>query len=135
MEMVLRMVQQKTLVRIPKEDVAACHQIGNKDNNSYVLKIWNRKPYSAWDLLTTGMRNGWNVEEQEKFTNANVFINYMLTTRRTQISRKLRNAKKDQHIDRYSIDQNGRFFVKKGDDSRFHEVFSVDDIENIVKKT
>ena len=135
MDMVLRMVYEKTLVRIPKEDVSACHKIGKKENYSYVLRVWNRKPYSAWDLLTTGMRTGWNVEEDQRFSNANVFINFMLTTRRTQISKQVRNAKKGKLIDRYSIDQNGRIFVKKLGDNSFNEVFSVDDVENYVKKT
>ena len=52
----------------------------------------------------------------------------MLTSKRTELSKQVRQAKKDNFIEKYAIDQNGRIFVKKiGDDLRFHQVYSVND--------
>ena len=75
--MVLRMVEEKTGVRIPWCDVVACHQIGKRENHSFVLKVGNRQPFSGWEALTAGMKNGKN------FNRHNVFINFMLTSKRT----------------------------------------------------
>ena len=47
----------------------------------------------------------------------NIFINFMLTAKRTELSKLVRQAKKDKHIMRYSIDQNLSFIFiirKKG---------------------
>ena len=130
LDMVLRMVEEKTGVRIPWCDVVACHRIGKRENHSFVLKIGNRQPFSAWETLTIGMKTGKN------FNRNNVFINFMLTAKRTEISKQVRQAKKDNLIDKYAIDQNGRVFVKKiGDELRYHEVYSVKDIDQYKKKT
>ena len=131
LDVVLRLVYSKSGVWVPKEDVAACHPIGNQWNYSFVLKIWNRKPHSAWDVLTSGMMTGYNYRDNVNFSNSNVFINFMITKRRIQISKQVRSAKKNKLIDRYAIDQNGRIFVRKiGADKRYYEVFSVNDINN-----
>ena len=130
MDLVLRMVQMKTGIRFSNSDVVACHRIGKKESNSFVLKIGNRQPFSCWDALTHGMMTGTN------FTQANVFINFMLTKKRTEMSKQVRQMRKDSKIQNYSIDQNGKFFIRKiGDDNKFHEVSSIDAIENLIKKT
>ena len=89
LDVVLRMVQEKTGVRFHHTDIMACHRIGKRDSHSFVLRIGNRRPNSAWDMLTLGMKNG------KTFSNQNIFINFMLTTRRTEISKQVRKAKKD----------------------------------------
>ena len=130
LDMVLRLVTAKTGVRIPISDVVACHRIGKHESHSFVLKIGNRQPYSPWDELTYGMLTG------KSFNGKNVFINFMLTSRRTELSKAVRQARKDQLIQKYSIDQNGRFWIKKvgGEDRRFYEVCSIDDLEKYSKK-
>ena len=106
------------------------NQIGKRENHSFVLKVGNRQPFSGWEALTAGMKNG------KSFNRNNVFINFMLTSKRTELSKQVRQAKKDNFIEKYAIDQNGRIFVKKiGDDLRFHQVHSVNDIEQYKKKT
>ena len=130
LDMVLRMVYDKTGVWIPYEDVAACHRIGNKNNNSYVLKVWNRKRFSPWHFLTEGMLTG------KTFSPQNIYINFLLTTRRIELSKQVRQAKKDNLIQKYSIDQNGKIFVKKlGNDNVFHLVSSKEDLENLTTAT
>ena len=55
LDMVLRMVYDKTGVWIPYEDVSACHRFGKEESHSYVLKVWNWKKYSAWDKLNQNL--------------------------------------------------------------------------------
>ena len=130
LDMVLRMVYEKTGVWFPYSDVAACHQFGKAESHSFVLKIWNRNRFSSWDQLAQGMLTG------KGFSDQNIFINFMLTPRRTELSKQVRQAKKDRLIAKYSVDQNGKFFVKMlGDDTRFHPVISVEDLEKLKKKS
>ena len=127
LDLVLRMVAIKTGVRFPISDVVACHRIGKKESYSFVLKIGNRQPYSSWDELTYGMTTGTG------FTKDNIFINFMLTKRRTEISKQIRQLKKETKIQNYSTDQNGKFFIRKnGDDKKFHLVSSIADIEKLI---
>ena len=81
-EMVVRLVKIKTGQEIPLQDIVACHPIGkNKDSHTYILSVANRKPGSAWDVITTGMRKG--------FTNTdNICINFQLTHRRIALGRR-----------------------------------------------
>ena len=122
-------LHNKTGVWIPYEDVSACHRFGKAKSNSFVLKVWNMKSYSAWDDLSWGMRTG------KGFSNKNIFINFMLTARRTELSKQVRQAKKDKLIGKYSIDQNGKIFVKPlGSNTNFKLVSCADDL-NKLKKT
>ena len=130
MDMVLRMVFDKYGVRIPWTDVAACHRIGRKENHSYVLKIWNRTPFSPWEMLTKAMLAG------KELNTKNIFINFMLTKKRTELSKMVRQAKKDQAIQKYSVDQNGKIFVVKvGNDTAWTEVKTVGALEELKAKT
>ena len=123
--MVLRMVYDKNGVRIPWRDVAACHRFGKKENHSYVLKIWNRTPFSAWELLTKAMLAG------KEISRKNIFVNFMLTSRRIELSKYVRQAKKDHSIQKYSVDQNGKIFVVKIGSTDFKEVKSIYDIDQL----
>ena len=56
--------------------------------------------------------------------------------KRTEMCKQVRQMRKDSKIQNYSIDQNGKFFIRKiGDDNKFHGVSSIDAIENLIKKT
>ena len=94
----------------------------------YVLKIGNRQPFSAWEALNNAMMTG-------SMSKDNIFINFMLTKARTEMSKQVRQLKKERKIQNYSIDQNGKFFIKKnGDDSSF-EFISFEDIKKLVKES
>ena len=128
LDMVLRMVYEKTGVWIPYEDVSACHRFGKEENNSFVLKIWNRKKFSAWDELSWGLLTG------KGFSKKNIFINYMLTARRTELCKQVRQAKKDKLIAKYSVDQNGKIYVKPvGHNTNFSQVSCANDLEKFRK--
>ena len=59
-------------------------------------------------------------------SNNNIFINFMLTKARTEMSKQVRQTKKDKKIQSYSVDQNGNFFVKKnGHDQSYKFVSSI----------
>ena len=68
-EMVVRLVKMKTGQAIPLQDISACHPIGRKESNTFILRVTNRKPGSAWDTITTGMRRGFASDD-------NIYINY-----------------------------------------------------------
>ena len=112
----------------PYSDVAACHQFGKAENHSFVLKIWNRNRFSPSDQLAQGMLTG------KGFIDQNIYINFMLTPRRTELTKQVRQAKKDREIAKYSVDQNGKIFVKKIDGNRFLPVVCVEDLEKLKKK-
>ena len=127
MEMVVRMVGEKTGVFFPYSDIVACHPIGKKkENHTYILSVGNRQPYSAWDTLTYGMRKG------KYFTQDNIFLNYQLTDRRTEISKEVRQAKKDNLIQKYSIDANGKIYIKQLGKENFKQVASVDNLQKLI---
>ena len=127
LDMVIRMVYEKTGVWIPHCDVSACHRFGKARSHSYVLQIWNRKQYSAWEALSWMMLTG------KGYSDKNIFINFMLTARRTELSKQVRMAKKDRKIAKYSIDQNGKIWIKKiGSDNDFYTVSSMEDLENFI---
>ena len=66
------------------------------------------------------------------YSDKNIFINFMLTARRTELSKQVRMAKKDRKIAKYSIDQNGKIWIKKiGNDNDFYTVSCMEDLENL----
>ena len=107
-EMVLRLIQEKTAVTIPLEDVVACHPMGKREKNTFVVRIINRKPGSAWELLTASMMKPSGMDKQK-----NVFLNYQLTKDRAALAKAVRQAKTDGKILAYSVDQNGKVKIKK----------------------
>ena len=124
LEMVLRMVKTKTNVTITPGDVVACHPIGQRDSHTYILSIANRRPGSAWDMLTHGMATGQN------FTRDNIFINFQLTKRRGELCKEVRKAKSLNQIEKFNIDANGRIFVRKAGEK--HEIFSLEILKEVV---
>ena len=47
------------------------------------------------------------------------------------MSKMVRQAKKDSHILKYSVDQNGKIFVIKTGDTDYKEMKSIADIEKL----
>ena len=122
----VRLINQKTGVTIPEVDIVACHRIGkNKDSHSYVLCVANRKPGSAWDTITSDMRKGFSDK-------SNIFINYQLTQWRIAISKEVKKAKKDNLIKKYSVDANGKIWIKPLNKDIFKEVTSIDNLQKLI---
>ena len=126
-EMIVRLVKMKTGQEIPLQDIVACHPIGkNKESHSYILSVANRKPGSAWDIITHGLRKGKSLSPD------NIFINYQLTHRRIAISKEVKVAKKTNIIQKYSIDANGKIWIKPLNKESFKEVKSIDHLQKLV---
>ena len=125
-EMVVRLVKIKTGQEIPLQDIVACHPIGkNKDSHTYILSVANRKPGSAWDIITTGMRKGFNNQD-------NIFLNFQLTHRRIALSKEVKQARKDSLIKKYSIDANGKIWIKQLNKDTFKEVTTIDNLQKLI---
>ena len=124
-EMVVRLVKMKTGQEIPLQDISACHPIGRKEANSFILCVTNRKPGSAWEAITSGMRKGFP-------GNHNIFINFQLTERRISLSKEVKLAKKDKLIQKYSIDSNGKIWIKPINKEIFKEVTSKDNLQKLI---
>ena len=84
MEMIQRLIKMKT-----SRDIIACHPLGRRERNSFIISINNRSPLSSWDLITRGMMSAEN-----NFSKDNIFINFQLTKRREEIAKEVRKAKK-----------------------------------------
>ena len=124
MEMVIRLVQMKTGHLIDENDVIACHPLGNREKNTFIISVNNRTSDSAWDCITKGMMTADN-----NFSPDNVFINFQLTKRRGEISKEVRDAKKANLIKSYDIDVNGRIFVRNnGNDKQKIEILDLEQI-------
>ena len=93
-----------------------------------MLKIGNRQLFSAWEALNNAMMTG-------SMSNDNIFINFMLTKARTEMSKQVRQLKKERKIQNYSIDQNGKFFIKKNGDDNSFEFISFEDIQKLVRES
>ena len=126
-ELVLRLIREKTKISIPKDDVMACHPMSKKDKNTYVIRILNRKPGSAWEALTACMMKASNMDKQVP-----VFLNFQLTDRRVHLAKDVRKAKTEQKIAGYSVDQNGRIKIRKNGGQTYESVKSVEHLNGMI---
>ena len=114
-EMCIRMVKEKTTVEFPLEDVVACHPIGKGKgtDTTFVMRIINRNPDSAWDLLSHALKTGKNKSTGQFVDNQlNCFVSYQLTPRRGELMKACKNAKLKTRSLRYGADQQGRITVR-----------------------
>ena len=132
-EMIVRLIRDKTGVNVPLCDITACHAINKQGaNSSYVVRIHNRKPGSAWEVLAAGLMTGKNFKTGDYFTGANVFLNFQLTKRRGDLAKEVRKAKYSKDILKYGTDQNGRITVRVNVHSVWAEVTSVSHLRHLV---
>ena len=132
-EMIVRLISAKTGVNIPLVDISTCHALNKQGaNSSYILRITNRKPDSAWATLAAGLLTGKNNSTGDHFTDANVYINFQLTKRRGDLAKEVRKAKFSKDIVKYGTDQNGRITVRVNNTSVWAEVTSVPHLRHLV---
>ena len=62
------LAKEKYSVDLPVADLSACHRL---QNGNVILRIWNRRPGSAWSRLVSAIRSG-------KGTDMNIFFNFHL---------------------------------------------------------
>ena len=115
-EMCCRLILKKTGVTVPEADISACHVLGRHGADStYIMRIHNRKPNSAWDVLAAGMLTGKNSETRNYFDkDVNVFLNFQLTAARAKLLEEVKKERKSKRITSYGVDQNGKVTVRVG---------------------
>ena len=76
-----------------------------------IIRIWNRKLDSAWSQIVEGIKTGKNL-------GFNVFLNFHLTSRRSNLLYKIRQMKKTGDIAKFYSDENGQLTImaKKKED-------------------
>ena len=111
--MCTRLLKLNTGVDVPVHDIVACHALSKRGStSSYIVRIVNRRPGSAWSILAAGMLTGKNSVTGSNFTQENVFISFQLTKRKSDLVAAVKEARKARVISKYGIDQNGRITVK-----------------------
>ena len=118
MEVLLRLIQEKTGCQIQKSDVVACHPVSGKPgkaSHTWVLRVGNMAPGSGWESLAACMMSGKYLGTQDYLnTNDGVFINYQLTATRGYLYRQVRLTRKmEKKIDKFSVNQNGEIRILK----------------------
>ena len=111
-EMCTRLVQKKTGCDILQSDVSACHRLKDNDH-TYILAVANRLPGSGWESLTAGMVNGRMKNSQEYFKKDGVFLSYQVTQAKAKLLHQIRLARKQGHISKFSVNENGRVTVRR----------------------
>ena len=56
----------------------------------------------------------------------------MLTKRRIAISKEVKNAKKSKLIQKYSIDANGKIWIKPINTENYKEVTSINNLQKLI---
>ena len=131
--MCARLIKLKTGVVIPLNDIVACHPLSKRgSDSSYIIRIVNRRSDSAWSILAAGMLTGRNDATKSNFTQDNIYLNFQLTKKRSELVQVVRQAKKDNKVKKYGVDQNGRLTVKVKPSSKWEEVKSSSHLQNII---
>jgi len=136
-EVVTRAIFAKTGVRVPEQDLQACHTLGRpgaSPNTSYIVRFSNLRPGSAWDILAAGLLTGRNKETKQNFdSSVALYLNFQLSRSKNQLAKVVRDAKRARRIAKYGIDQNGRVTVKVSVDSpSWVEVHSEEELTGLV---
>ena len=132
-EMCARLIKLKTGVEIPLCDIVACHPLKKRgSDSSYIVRIANRRSDSAWSILAAGMLTGKNSDTNTNFTQDNVYLNFQLTKKRSELLKSVRQAKIENKIKKYGVDQNGRLTVKVKSTARWEEVSSVSALQSAI---
>ena len=131
-EVCIRAIKAKTGVEVPEADISACHPLNRKGANpgtNYIVRFANLRPKSAWDTLAAGLLTGKNKDTNAKFTSANLYLNFQLTGWRSDLVKKVRQAKRERRVRFYGVDQNGRVTVLgTNPDAKWTEVRCVRDL-------
>ena len=137
-EMCCRLILKKTGVTVPDADISACHVLGRHGADStYIMRIHNRKPNSAWEVLSAGMLTGKNNETRNYFDkDVNVFLNFQLTAARAKLLEEVKKERKSKRITSYGVDQNGRVTVRVGkkEETGWAQVTSATHLQTVIAK-
>ena len=100
---VLDLVKDKYKVSVPQADVQACHRL---PHGAVILRIWNRRPGSAWSKLSQAIKS------KPVNPKLNFYANFHLTSRRRNLTFLVRQLKRTERISQYYTDENGSISIK-----------------------
>ena len=134
-EMCLRIIHQKTGVAIPPSDISACHAINNRGlDSTYIIRVTNMKPGSAWDSLASCLLTGrCKGTPYLMAKEVNAYINFQVTPRRGHLLKAARLERKNNRQLKYGVDQNGRVTVQVSPHCNFEVVKSVEALQELVR--
>ena len=109
---IVHLVKTKYDVTLPEADIQALHHL---PNGSVVMRVWNRRPGSAWYKLLDAIKSGKNQEY-------NFYANFHLTRRRNGLLYEIRQLKKAGRIHKFFTDENVAISFKVAATGTKHKV-------------
>jgi hypothetical protein len=147
-EMVTRVIKEKSAVEFKESEVQACHPLGRgkdgKEPTTWIIRISNLRPKSNWDTLCAGMKTGKVTTDGTTFTNftdTNVYLNHQITPKRSKfLQEEVKVAHKNKKIGKYMVDERGQIRVKKekgtredrGDQFKFYTVANKEELQKVI---
>ena len=104
---IIALAKEKYDEVIAPEDIASCHFL---PSGGIFLSLWNMKPGSAFQRLTSKIKS----KKQKK--EVNIYFNFMLTKRRSELLFEVRKLKREEKIARFYSDENGVISIKVKED-------------------
>lgn len=105
---IISLTKDKFGVDLPATDITACHHL---PKGGVVVRIHNRKEGSAWESIIQKIKEGAGQE-------MNVFYNFQLTQRRSNLLFEVRQLKRSNKISKYFTDENGHIKIRIGVNDR-----------------
>ena len=96
-------------VDIPEAEIASCYSL---KKGGLVLSLWNLSQGSAFQKLVTIIRG--NTSKKD----VNVYFNFMLTRRRSELLYEIRKLKKNGDIEKFFSDENGNISIQIKKDNK-----------------
>ena len=105
---IILLAKDKYNVTVSEDDISSCHYL---PMGGIFFSLWNHRPGSVCSKLTKNIKT---VTEQNR--GVNVFINFMLTKRRSGLLYEVRQLKKNGKVARYYSDEEGTISIKVKDE-------------------
>ena len=103
---IVHLAQEKYGVTLKPEDISGCHFL---PKGGIFFSLWNQKPVESPSAkLTAEIKSS---KDKDKI----VFINFMMTKRRSSLLYEVRQLKKNKQIARYYSDEKGAISIKVKD--------------------
>ena len=99
---IVHLAKSKYGTTIKEDDISSCHYL---PKGGIFFSLWNQRPGSPAAALTEAIENS---KEKTK----NIYINFMMTKRRSSLLFEVRRLKKDKKIARYYSDEKGVVTIK-----------------------
>ena len=99
---IIHLAKEKYEVELSSDDISSCHYL---PKGGIFFSLWNQRPVSPSTELTNAIKSS---KDKDK----NVFINFMMTKRRSSLLYEVRQLKKQKKISKYYSDEKGSISIK-----------------------